>query len=381
MGDITEGTFLAERLLGISAYLLLTLFSYLAIKSAKSYEDISRTLNITLLILCVMAFFYVPATSADLFRWRKIIANWDQMSFRQFFNSTMKTSSTPLAYLLFYITEKAGIPGLLPSFACFVYHLVVFSIIKSETKRRNLTAKAVSVVYFFFMSQGLFLGVISSIRNGLAFAIAAYCVYKDLVLKEKRLFYCILSLFSIFIHVSMVPLVAIYLSISVFLGWSQTKWVNNFIKFLLFTPLVYYVINFRSDLIELVTEKAENYLSGNYYSYRWEFLIAIMAWGCMVYIIARYKKSFFDNNMTSLFVYCVVILVMVILLIKSYSIFHRFTNFVNVLAIPILLITCDGEMREGNIVFNRNILIISAAILLLACTRGDLCGYKFLAFS
>ena len=157
--------------------------------------------------------------------------------------------------------------------------------------------------------------------------------------------------------------------------------MNNFIKLLLFTPLVYYVINYRSDLIDLVTDKAESYLSGNSYSYLWELLIAMMAWGCMVYMISRFRNSFFDREMNSLFIYCSVILVMVILLIRSYSIFHRFTNFANMLAIPMLLIACDGETREGNSVFCRNIIIVSAAMLLLACARGDLSGYKFFDFS
>ena len=66
-----------------------------------------------------------------------------------------------------------------------------------------------------------------------------------------------------------------------------------------------------------------------------------------------------------------------IILIRSYSIFHRFVAASTMICAPLIGITVENWIENGKVVKVRNLIIVCLLILGLACVRGNLCGYKF----
>ena len=74
--DFLQSTMLIERLFGVGAYVLALGYFYNQIRCSKDSRKIEKYLNHYLIVLCILAFFYVPGASADLSRWRAMAEPW-----------------------------------------------------------------------------------------------------------------------------------------------------------------------------------------------------------------------------------------------------------------------------------------------------------------
>ncbi|MBP5579364.1 MAG: EpsG family protein [Ruminococcus sp.] len=376
-----ENTFFIERLCGVIVYTLITLYYYNRLKNPQPWETPEKTLNKVMIFLCVLAFFYIPAESADLSRWRTISEGWIGVPFGQWADTFLKQPNSPLAYLLFYVTANLKIKGLLPLTACFVFYLNIFHILKSEAGKKHITTQSIAVCFFFFMSQGLFLGVISGLRNAMAFSIVARCMYDELVLKKHSFWYVILCFAAAMIHVAVIPLIGMYFVITIYDTWSDKKKWRTALKVL--EVLVLGAVSYRlgRELLDSITKKAEYYTSGTSYSYMWEYIIGIASYLILVYTMLHYRKLPDKSNIKGIYVCAVALLVMEAVLVRSYSIFHRYGNFSMYIMLPMMAVVLEEEKKKDPLSkssrYESVVMFTSSFMLLLACFRGDLCGFKF----
>ena len=122
--------FIIERIFGISAYMLVLLLVCFLL--SKTNMPCKSALRFYLFCLSVMAFFYKPYITADLYRIFEQMEYFSSMDFDRFWSDFVLNSSTPLSRLLYWFFGKTGCNKLLPVFsACFCYSLIFYVIEKT----------------------------------------------------------------------------------------------------------------------------------------------------------------------------------------------------------------------------------------------------------
>ena len=371
-----SGTFIFERLLGSGSYFLLVFLITTIISNSKGSKIIKITLNISIVLLCLMAFFYIPAQTADLYRWRLNTSNWPSMSLSVFYDQYFTTSNTPVGFFMIYICQKTGIKGMLPLVCTLIYHVNIFHIIKLVLKKGDYSNKTIATSFLFVMCTGRFLEVISGVRCLVAFSIIARIICDEIIDNKSIIKSFVWYFLACLIHTAAIPLVAVRFFVLVF--EKKTKlWIKLmnicFVIFAIYISLVY------GDLyINDAVDRANGYIANDVYSYGWEYLIV----GLQLIIILRvlylyYLKYKDDSYLKYIALVCLIFSVIVVVLFKSYSIFHRFVGFCSYIMIP-LICYVDYNKSEKSIVFDRNIRLICYFIMTVAALRGNLSGYKFI---
>ena len=372
-----QSTMLVERLFGVGVYALTLGYFYNKIQHAKTAEGVSRYFNHYLIVLCIMAFFYIPGTSADLFRWRNLAEPWKDSSFSWFLNNRVLPSSTPISYLFIYICQMTGINGLLPMLCALGFYGNVFHILKCESKRNERNFDSIAVTLLFVMSSGVFLEVISGIRCMLAFSIVLRFAYDEVYQGKSLLrsvpFYIIAAL----LHNAAIPLIGVRLACIVFEKKSNVG--LTILNILL--AMISFVIAVRlgNDYIDAAFEKANSYTSRNVYSYSWEYLIAGLGLVILIPILIKFKKRYPEAWKTEMISvrYLLIVLVAEVVFVRTYSIFHRFFTVATIVSVPWMIAFLNSEFENERKLSRQYIVIMSMLVLLLACVRGNLCGYKF----
>ena len=372
-----RSTMLIERIFGVGIYVIVLCYFYLRVQSAKSAESIKRYLNHYLIVLCIMAFFYIPSSTADLFRWRLLAEPWKKASFSWFLKNRLATNATPLGYLLVYLCQITGINGLLPMFSALGFFGNLFHIISREAVREKRNPDSVAVTLLYVMSSGVFLEVISGIRCMLAFSIVLRFVYDEMYEGKSLLRSLPFYLIAVLLHNAAIPLIGIRLICSIF---EKRKSV-----FLTITNIIVAVSTFvlavklGNDYIDAAFAKADTYTSHNVYSNIWEYIIAslglLLLSGCLLSFRKRYPEGWTNAKKSTRYFF--IILVGLILFLGTYSIFHRFFIACIIISAPVIMAFLDLEHMNERRRSRQLIVLISILILFIACTRGNLCGYKF----
>ncbi len=95
----------------------------------------------------------------------------------------------------------------------------------------------------------------------------------------------------------------------------------------------------------------------------------------------HYRKLPDKSNIKGMYVCAVALLVMEAVLVRSYSIFHRYGNFSMYIMFPMMAAVLEEEKKKDPLSkssrYESVVMFTSCFMLLLACFRGDLCGFKF----
>lgn len=381
MIELLKTTMLIERLSGVFVYFIALLIMFLLLRKAATYEKFSKILNVYLAVLTVMAFFYIPESSADLSRWFSIGAEWVEWPFSRFFIHQILTQPTPVAYVLIYFCSFVGINGLLPAICSFIFHYNIFSIAKFLYKNKLGTAKTIALSLLFVMSMGRFLEAISGVRCLVALAILANCFIKEMFSEneadifKKNIPFCLIAalmhLFAFAIYGLRILVFFFDIFVKKGIDLSDKKKIK---KYLLIAGAIFLVLH---RYIFAIARKAVSYLFTSKYYYFWEYLIAIIIFItiiCVLVYLYKNRKDIKMENILNLMKLNVVFIVIELLCCYQYSIFHRTVTFSAILMMPLITHFLNmGEKNKRDMV----IFIISMIILVLACARGDLCAYKF----
>jgi hypothetical protein len=153
----------------------------------------------------IIAFFFVPDVSFDLYRHYAIID-----IFRQYgWNMGVSNSEFPsliIANGFLYLISFLPTKGFLPAITAFVTYYLLLNIIYKVAIRYDLAKKDILLAAFFFVSTLNYLGLISGIRNSLAFAIFTYFLYMDLVENRNKILCWIMYILLCFLHLSVLIL-------------------------------------------------------------------------------------------------------------------------------------------------------------------------------
>ena len=274
MGSISsflESTFLIERLTGVGIYVLALGFFYYQISHSGSLKRINRYLNWYVVLLGIMAFFYIPGASADLTRWRVYANSWTQMSFSTFLTQRAIPSQTPAAYLLMYLCQKTGIDGLLPCVCALAFYSNCFLSLKIVAEKYNLRSRSIAISLLFLMAPGMFLEVISGVRCFLSFSFICRCIC-DECLDDKSLWKNIIwYVLACLLHTAAMALVALRLLVLLF---EEKRGISiRVLNVIAVMVMAFLAFRYGNNLMDATLAKAASYTTNTIYQYSWEYLI------------------------------------------------------------------------------------------------------------
>lgn len=372
-----KSTMLIERLFGVGVYVLALGYFYNKIKHSRNARSISKHLNHYLIVLAVMAFFYIPGEAADLYRWRILAEPWKSVTFKWFWDNRVITKSTPIGFLYIYIFQMTGIDGLLPMVCALGFFGNVFHIIKCEVNREEPTSESVAVALLFFMSSGRFLEVISGIRCMLAFSIVARFMYDELYEKKSIVRSLPFYLIAVLLHSATIPLVGVRLFCSLF--EKKRNLMSTLLNVIITVSVFALGLKVGEDYLDAGLDKASSYISNSGYSYLWEYIIATLSLLIIMYLLIELRRRCPEivRKHKSSIRFVLILLIIQIVTIRTYAIYHRFVAVSTIMCIPSMITFLCSEDAKGKVKSKQNIVLVSLLVLLIASVRGNLCGYKF----
>lgn len=386
--------FLLERLVGVGVYsLLLVLVCFSLV--GKSPKRIRRRLFLYSIILSVLAYNYVPYETADLHRIYKFVESFKKYSFKDFLQQLLENSQLSVSNIFYWLVGRIGYPKLLPAITSFICYSCIFYIIRKTAEKNQISGKNVAIALFFYMSTGTFIFMISGIRSMLGISILAFCFFRESAEKKFNIFHIFLYMIATFIHAFSAVLVAVRFVVPIF--DKKTSSVKRFFYLVLLALGAVFVLRNLNSYIHEIIAKADSYLSGNMYSYVWDYIVGIITCFIILYVIAKYKTIKNDGviKLNVFWIYLLVVFVSAICFCYEFSIFHRTVVYLlPIICLPFImaLLQKQDNIREKEgfsrlrsasgvvIHFNTMLIFVSTLLLLLSCARGSLSSFKFFVF-
>ena len=369
--------YLVERLIGVFTFVLIMfLMCFWIYKSDKS--KIKKILKIYWIILALLAFLYIPAKSADLSRYIYSAHLYSSYSFNELIE-LLSQAKVPGQILYFYLLGLTKIDGLIPAVSCMIFYGFAFSMLNDAVNRFDLKPKSIALSLLFFMEMGGFLSVISVIRCFIAFAAIAYCCYFELIANKSFIKHIPLYLFASSMHPAAMALT--FFRIVTILLKKEKVLIKRFINAFLVGIMVLIIIKFGNQYISLILDKTDTYVNGHVYSYVWEYIISWLYMIFSTFFLLKIKIDDVENKMFILNYKNFILLINLVILLFNfeYSIFTRFQLFSSILFLPYFALGVDYCKKTSKLL-SILFIFISLTIFIVACTRGNLCGYKFLLF-
>lgn len=382
--------FLFERLIGVGLYslvLVLVCFSLVG----KSGKKIKRRLFCYSIILSIFAYNFVPYETADLYRIYEYVEAFQKYSFSSFLENQVSKSDLGVSGILYWLIGQIGIPQLLPAIVTFGCYSCIFYIIHKTAEKNQISGKNVAITLFFYMSIGTYMFVISGIRCMLGISLLSFCFYRESVEKKLSILHIPLYLIAALIHSFSAVLIAARFVICIF--DTKTTLIRKLVYFILLGAGIVLVFSNFGNYIDEIMKKADSYLSGDLYSYVWEYIIAILTCVVIVCVFSKRKNIKEESNikLNVWLLYEIALFVIALCVCYEFTIFHRLTTYIMPIIVLPLLMTAlqSNDNRQDKINYqarlvrgislNLNTIVIMVSILMLfvACSRGSLSSLKF----
>ena len=371
--------YIYERLIGVFTYVIIMFIMILLIyKSDKN--KLKKNLIIYLIALCILAFFYIPSTSADLYRYIISAHDYNMLSYNDLYKLIINSSS-PMQIVYFYLLGKININGLIPAVSALIYYGCYFRIIYGCAKKYNLSNKSVAYSLFLVMAMGGFLTVISAIRSFVAFAVIALCIYREIIENKSIFSNVLLYLFAGMMHLSAIGLIII--RIIIFLFGKEKKITKKILNILIIIIISIIFIKFGRNYWNSLINKTDYYVKNSVYSYLWEYIICFvyMIYSTIILLIINNKKTN-EFEIKKLIKFNLIINFVIFIFAFEYSIFTRFQMFSELIFTPLFAFyinSLEVENKKSKLLTYTYIIVLTM-IFIIACTRGNLCGYKYILF-
>ena len=215
--------------------------------------------------------------------------------------------------------------------------------------------------------------VISNIRTMMAISLLCLCFFRESVLKRFSIWHILLYVLAALIHNLAIVLLIIRGIVFFVAARIKIKWKLLFVLGCL--TIGGYMFFQYEWLFDSVWEKSLEFIMGEYYSYAWEYIIAFVAVFVEIQAIRLHMK-FGDELLTELMVFLTSCVVVAVIFIGEFSIFHRISTYIApILAVPLLMV--GFSKLRAKVGLEKVFFLISLASLFLACSRGSLSSLKF----
>ncbi len=166
------------------------------------------------IVLAIVAFSFQPHIGDDLYREYQNLEGirqygWSYFGMKgsQYYEST-KFEGLYLTQLYYYIFAQLPIKNFLPAITTFIVYFLQFDMIEKVSWRYKLSRLEIFCLYAFVLCTRETYMIMSGIRNQLAFTIAGYLIFIDLVENRCHVKCFIGYIAMIFVHQSAVFILA-----------------------------------------------------------------------------------------------------------------------------------------------------------------------------
>ena len=174
-------------------------------------------------------------------------------------------------------------------------------------------------------------------------------------------------------HPAALALTIIHLVVSTVLFSTNSKTRAYKIIFILLLTVL--GIKYGASYIEEMFSAANTYLSKDSYSYSWEYLMAFLYLFIIILSLLSTKTQEKITNNYRKYMYAIIAITSAFVYV--YSIFQRYTVFISIISMPILMKSINNAQENKNGKYIPAIFTLAMLILVIACVRGNLSGLKF----
>lgn len=374
--------FLLERFFGIATYMLILLFvCFFLLKTNVTCKSILR---FYVVCLCVMAFFYKPYITADLYRIFEQMEYFSSMDFGLFWKDFALESSMPFARLLFWVFGKTGVFALLPAFSALICYSLIFYTINKTKEIYHISNQTIAIVLFYIMTTSIYISVIGGIRMMLALSMIVFAYFRGTVEKKITIVDIFLYGLSLFTHSVSAVVVCICVCASLFAS-GKNIWRKIGLSIGAIGVGGVAVVLF-SDRVDRLYQKFLEYVLGDKHSDLWEYMmgaIIILMLFFMFLEIHRLCKHAEYVNVKKYNLASIISVALAVCFCFEFSMFYRFGGHVAVLfSIPSMMVVLEKTKGKSSVLMAgvdfRSIMIVLTLIMAaISCARGSLCSLKF----
>jgi len=373
--------YLIERLLGLGVFSL-GMFGTCIMITKLSKRSVPVLINIYIVFLAVLGYFFVPHVGADLYRIYYALHAYAASSFTEIVDRAF-SSTTPGEYLYYYFLGKTHNDRLLPAVNALIVYSSIFYMLKDRFARCEYKSD-VSLALFLFMSRGLYMATISGIRTMLALAIFCYCIYQEIYNNKKIKHLIVPYLICASVHV-MGQVMLLYRIL--FLFFEKSNGVRGKIRSVLVGLVsIFLITRYGANYIDVLLERSNSYynyaIQGVAYDYLWERILSVFSIILFVYLATTFKRlskkyagtipDHVTNTKTLITFLIPLTIIDIITFFIEFSFFQRTSYILTILSIPIvmeILYISDGEKAK----IKKYLLIIALIFFDVAFSSGGIC--------
>jgi len=337
-------------------------------------NKLNKYFSIIAISLGILAFFFQPSPLDDLTTHYFHISNARLFGI-EYFKTQGRFDGLYTYQALFIFISKLPYNNFLPAFTAFIVYYYPLKMLYKISMKFQLTKKQTLWILAFMMFSLQYTGIISGIRNMIAFSLGVYIMYIDLEEKRWRPFCFVMYFILCLLHQSTVILVAIRiitniqkkalkrLGTSIFVFWSL--FVSLMLSFMTYFTSIPYIGMLAIKLYgyTLDDDNVRNIIPNSY----WLIMMVIRAFVAIflfyVYCKTKQGKNEGVSKLHDVFIYVFAFMIGSVI---SYHIFIRLSN-VLILLSPVILSQAFYQMNNGIIVKSKIMLwvqIISICVLI-----------------
>lgn len=305
------------------------------------------------LALSVMAFYVKPLETDDLLRYYNSLDLLRKKSLSGYFDLQRdgygNFDAVPVCGLYFFFVSKLGNNNFLPAITIFLTYGSMLLVIWRFANYYKISKLYIFVGTFFLLSTYWYYDTCSGIRNGLAFAVAMFCLYFDLV--EKKKIFCLGYFVAMGIHSAAV----------IFLGLRLLTEINMRLRLKILNAISLVGIFFGSYIIEflgkifnnsffevLLEKTARNKVRVISFTSGVTILsIALLLAVIIMCIYMNYRINMDDvKNVESINYFFILLLFFSVGSLSSYLIFTRFMHWVIPMFGSLIIMLCLDLNRK-----------------------------------
>lgn len=337
-----------------------------------------------LVALCIMAAFYKPYETSDLYRTYIQMEFFEDMSFNEFWVDYAISSSAPVARLFFWCVAKTGVFSILPVLSAFICYSLLFRMMIKAESRFAISKGVIANVIFLIMSASVYISVIGGIRMMIAFSMVTFCFYRGSVDQKFNLIDIAVYAIAILFHAT--GIVVFVLCMVVLIFGSGYSLIRKFVLLMFVVSLgTFFVVSFPSAILEIF-KKALGYITGDQFSDSWEYVMGALIIMLLLLVFLEYRKLNPEDKPTAIKPFNAMAIICTTISLAfsfEFSLFYRFgAHFALIFAIPAMLVTLEKTKGRSSYIFRKIefrsvILVFGVLIALLSCSRGSLSSLKF----
>ena len=370
---------LIERFISLSVFTLLTgiTLAGVACLRGKQYKIV---LLMYWLGLAVLAYFFIPETTMDLYRLHQSCGNgfclysWKQLLY------ILPQTSTP-AWLLYGwgLFQVFGQVDWLQTVTWLWGGFNILYIVTHTIDSDNITHKNRALLLFSVIAIGSFYsGLMIGLRNILSFSIILWCFYRETLENKSFLLHLPFYFFAALLHQAGLVLVLIRVA---FLFSVYKNILVRYVLLCIIGGAFVFLFVHGNFFVDKALDKAYSYSTDpDEYVYYWSMLIAFINQVQIALILYNYKRkiTLCLLHLNPFFYMSLLLLVISLAALPfSFAIFSRFTLASSLLTVPLLGKLLAPQLHLRNKLLVQSLWLLGIVIFFLSISRGNLCGYKF----